>query len=334
MLTFVRERWFLLALIAALWAGLAWPEAMKPLVRWLPGEALVASVTFIMALPLETGALWMAARRPGPAWLATLLNSGLAPPLGWLASRMLPPELATGMIVATSVPCTLATASVFTRRAGGNDAIAFLVTIITNLACFLVVPAWLWLLVGGEAQVDIRRADINYGRIALGLISLVVLPIIVAQCLRQLRTIGAWAARHKHSLSLVAQVGVLLMVLVGAVDCGERLGTASNGSAVSTRSIVMMIFAVTLVHVTLLLLGFALSKTFGFARTDAIPVALAGSQKTLMVGAYLALAVGPLAILPMVAYHAAQLIIDTLLADWLRNGWHAAPAGAADNPEV
>jgi solute carrier family 10 (sodium/bile acid cotransporter), member 7 len=334
MLSFLRQRWFLLALVAALWAGLAWSEAMKPLVRFLPGEALVASVTFIMALPLETGALWMAARRPGPAWLATFLNSGLAPPLGWLASRMLPPELATGMIVATSVPCTLATASVFTRRAGGNDAISFLVTIITNLACFLVVPAWLWLLVSGESQADILHAKIDYSEIALGLIALVVLPIVVAQCFRQMRAIGSWAARHKHSLSLAAQIGVLLMVLVGAVDCGQRLGAASNGSAVTSGSIVTMVFAVTLVHVTLLLFGFALSKAIGFARGDAIPVALAGSQKTLMVGAYLALAVGPLAILPMVAYHAAQLIIDTLLADWLKNGSNIAPAGAADNPEV
>ena len=51
---------------------------------------------------------------------------------------------------------------------------------------------------------------------------------------------------------------------------------------------------------------------------DAIAVAFSGSQKTLMVGAYIALAVGPLAILPMVAYHAAQLIVDTLVADWWR----------------
>jgi solute carrier family 10 (sodium/bile acid cotransporter), member 7 len=238
------------------------------------------------------------------------------------------------MIVATSVPCTLATASVFTRRAGGNDAVSFLVTIITNLACFLVVPAWLWLLVGGDVQASVRQAQIDYGAIALGLIALVVMPIVVAQCLRQVQTIGSWAARHKHSLSLVAQVGVLLMVLVGAVDCGERLAAASNGSAISSSSIVMMIASVTVVHVTLLLLGFALSKALGFARTDAIPVALAGSQKTLMVGAYLALAVGPLAILPMVAYHAAQLIIDTLLADWLRNGSTAAAIEPADNPEV
>jgi sodium/bile acid cotransporter 7 len=334
MLSFLRQRWFLLALIAALWAGIGWPAAISPLVRWLPGEALVAIVTFIMALPLETAALWSAARRPGPAWLASALNSGVAPPLGWLVSWMLPPELAIGMIVATSVPCTLATAAVWTRRAGGNDAVAFLVTIITNLACFLVVPAWLWLLVGDDAQAEIRQAQIDYGEIALGLILLVVLPIVVAQSLRQARVVGAWAGRHKHALSLVAQTGVLLMVLVGAVDCGERLGAASNGSAISPGSIVMMILAVTAVHVTLLLLGFGLSKALGFALADTIPVAFAGSQKTLMVGAYLAVAVGPLAILPMVAYHAAQLIIDTLLADWLRNNSSAAPAGTAENPEV
>ena len=44
--------------------------------------------------------------------------------------------------------------------------------------------------------------------------------------------------------------------------------------------------------------------------------------------------IGPLAILPMVAYHAAQLIIDTLLADWLRNGSTAAAIEPADDAEV
>jgi sodium/bile acid cotransporter 7 len=333
-LSFLRQRWFLLALIAALWAGIAWPAAMSPIVRWIPSEALVAAVTFIMALPLETAALWQAARRPGPAWLATVLNSGVAPPLGWLASRVLPAELATGMIVATSVPTTLATAAVWTRRAGGNDAVAFLVTIITNLACFLVVPAWLWLLVGSDAHADIRQANIDYGEIAIGLILLVVLPIVAAQALRQWRTIGSWAARNKHSFSLVAQLGVLLMVLVGAVDCGQRLSAASDSSAVSPRSIVVMVLAVTAVHVALLVLGFILSKWLGFVRADAIAVAFAGSQKTLMVGAYLALAVGPLAILPMVAYHAAQLIIDTLIADRLRLTANGSVPKADDNPEV
>jgi sodium/bile acid cotransporter 7 len=79
-----------------------------------------------------------------------------------------------------------------------------------------------------------------------------------------------------------------------------------------------MITAVATVHVALLGLGFTLSRLLRISRADAIAVAFSGSQKTLMVGAYLALAVGPLAILPMVAYHAAQLVIDTLIADRLR----------------
>jgi solute carrier family 10 (sodium/bile acid cotransporter), member 7 len=311
MRAFLHQRWFLLSLVGVLAAGMLWPAAMGPLVGWLPSDVLVAAVTFIMALPLETSALWRSVRRPGPAWLAALLNSGIAPILGWLASRTLPPELAVGVIVATVVPCTLATAAVWTRRAGGNDAVAFLVTMLTNLACFLVVPAWLRLLVG-------IRPDINYGHIVWGLILSVVLPIVVAQLLRQWRPIGSWATRRKHLLSGVAQIGVLTMVLVGAVKCGEKLQGVTDASVLSIGNVAMMVVGVTAVHVALLSLGLALSRALRFERADAIAVAFSGSQKTLMIGAYIATTVGALAILPMVAYHAAQLIIDTLVADWWR----------------
>jgi sodium/bile acid cotransporter 7 len=318
MLIFLRRRWFLLALVAVLGAGIAWPNRAGPLIRWLPSDVVVAVVTFVMALPLETRALWRAARRPGPAWLAVALNIGLAPPLGWLASRVLTSELAIGMIVATTVPCTLATAAVWTRRARGNDAVAFLVTVITNLSCFVVVPTWLWLLTEAAAQVDIRRAEIDYGWIALGLVLLVVLPIVIAQLLRQLAAIGTWASRRKEILSGIAQFGVLLMVLIGAVKCGESMSAAANGAVLSAAEMIGMILGVTAVHLMLLAAGFGLSYCLQFAKADAIAVAFSGSQKTLMVGAYLALAVGPLAILPMVAYHAVQLVIDTLVAEHLR----------------
>lgn len=311
MRAFLHQRWFLIALVATLVAGMMWPALMQPVVGWLPGDVVVAAVTFIMALPLETQALWKAVRRPGPAWLAAALNSGVAPLLGWLASRPLPPELAVGVIVATAVPCTLATAAVWTRRAGGNDAVAFLVTMITSLACFLVIPAWLWLLGGIEA-------DLDYRQIVWGLVVSVVLPIIVAQVLRQWRPIGGWATRRKHLLGGVAQVGVLFMVLVGAVGCGEKLQGVSDGTILSVANLVIMIVAVAAVHVALLALGVLTSRALGFDQADAIAVAFSGSQKTMMVGAYLAVAVGPLAILPMVAYHATQLILDTLVADWWR----------------
>jgi sodium/bile acid cotransporter 7 len=318
MLEFLRRRWFLLALIAALAIGMTWPELVRPLVGWLPGDVVVGGTMFVMAMPLETAALWSAARRPGPAWLAAGLNSGLAPPLGWLASRLLPDALATGVVLAATVPCTLATAAVWTRRAGGNDAVAFLVTIFTNLSCFLVVPAWLWLLVDPATLSTINQAGIDFGGIVFGLILLVVLPIVIAQLLRQWPAVGNWAARHRHELSFAAQGGVLWIVVLGAVRCGEMLGQANSGSVLTAANVTLMIAAVVIVHVMLLVAGFNLASRLQFSRADAIAVAFSGSQKTLMVGAYLALAVGPLAILPMVAYHAAQLVIDTLIADWLR----------------
>ncbi len=311
MLSFLRQRWFLIALIAVLVAGIAWPSAMRPVIGRLSSDAILAVVTFIMALPLETGVLWQAVRRPGPAWLGSLLSSGIAPPLGWLASRVLPTELAAGLILAATVPSTLASAAVLTRRAGGNDAVAFLVTMITNLGCFLVIPAWLTLLIGIRAEVD-------FGKIVLGLILLVVLPIIAAQILRQWPVVGGAASRHKQLLSGIAQVGVLLMVLVGAVICGERIAAVDGNSIVSAANVAILIAAVTAVHGVLVALGFMLSRLLSIKFADAIAVAFSGGQKTLMVGAYLAMVVGPLAILPMVAYHAAQLVIDTLIADWLR----------------
>ena len=48
-------------------------------------------------------------------------------------------------------------------------------------------------------------------------------------------------------------------------------------------------------------------------------VGFAGSQKTLMVGLTLAIEYFPQApILPVVAYHVCQLLVDTLVADWLK----------------
>jgi sodium/bile acid cotransporter 7 len=261
-----------------------------------------------MALTLETSAIWTAIHRPGAAWLGAAMNAGVCPPLGWLASRLLPPELAVGVIVATAVPCTLATAAVWTRRAGGNDAVAFLITMITNLACFLVVPGWLWLLSGIRAEVDYRA-------IVTGLVLLVVVPILLAQLLRQWRPLGRWATRHKRSLGTFAQVGVLTMVLIGAVRCGEKLAAIDGHSILTPANLAYLIASVAAVHVAVLLLGLRMSHALGFPRPDAIAVAFAGSQKTLMVGAYVALAVGPLAILPMVTYHAVQLFVDTLIAD-------------------
>jgi sodium/bile acid cotransporter 7 len=289
--------------------------ALAPLTDVFPAKSVVALVMFLMALPMETSAMWQAVRRPGPAWLATAINAGLAPPLGWLVSRLLPDELAIGVIAAAVVPCTLAAATVWTRRAGGNDAVAILVTMMTNLACFLVIPFWLRLLTVSEAGAS---AAVDFGELMLKLALLVALPLVAAQVLRQWRPLGALASRNKLPLSVFAQFGILSYVFIGAIGCGRELRAAASGQVLSSGNIALMIILVAAFHVALLATGLGAARMIGMARPNAIAVGIAGSQKTIIVGLHIAGLFGPLAILPMVAYHAAQLILDTLIADRLR----------------
>ena len=79
----------------------------------------------------------------------------------------------------------------------------------------------------------------------------------------------------------------------------------------------MLLSAATL-HTSMLWLGQGIGQLMGLPRADWIAVGFAGSQKTLMIGLQVALMVGGgLTVLPMVAYHVIQLMIDTVIADRL-----------------
>jgi hypothetical protein len=49
MLHFISQRSFLFVLMIVLLSGIAWPESTKPIAQWLPADAIVAVVTFVMA---------------------------------------------------------------------------------------------------------------------------------------------------------------------------------------------------------------------------------------------------------------------------------------------
>ena len=61
------------------------------------------------------------------------------------------------LVIAAAVPSTVASAAVWTRRAGGNEIVALIVTVVTNSLCFLVTPLWV-LLATGRSGATISRA--------------------------------------------------------------------------------------------------------------------------------------------------------------------------------
>jgi len=315
MLRTLKRRWFLLALAATLVLGAVFYGPLTPIVECIPRNWLVASVLLAMGLSLRTDAIRAVLRRPLPTMLGVGVNFVLLPLLAWALSPLLNGQLRSGFLVASAVPCTIASAAVWTRRAGGNDAIALSVTLITNLGCFLVTPAWLQWTVGRATQV----AD-GFGPMATKLALLVVLPIGVAQGLRMVGSVGRWSGQHKQGLGVYCQLGILAMVLVGAVHSGRTISNLENAWELLAGEGVLMLGLVTLLHLTAWWLAWWLAGKVGRTPAERLAVAFSGSQKTLMVGLAVALDFGGLAVLPLIAYHAIQLLVDTALADRYRIG--------------
>jgi sodium/bile acid cotransporter 7 len=273
----LQRHWFLVVLGFVLALGMIFPEQSAQYAFAIPKNWIIAGVLLAMSLPLEFAAMWNAMRRPAPSLLATFISFVVVPLLAWPISLFFRSDLAAGLIIASAVPCSMASVTVWTRLAGGNEAVSILVTVITNLACFVVTPAWVWFLVGRQTETE------SFAVMALQLFLVVVLPMVAGQLLR----------------SIVFEVG---------------------------GQILLMMVAVAVLHLVAWAIGLFAARELRMNREDQIAVAFGGSQKTLMVGLALALTIGGLAILPMLAYHVEQLLIDTVLAGRLRINAVTPPA--------
>jgi sodium/bile acid cotransporter 7 len=323
--SFLVQRWFLLALVAVLAIGITCSVPLEKISTWKwLRDGIVAVVMFCMSLPLEARTMWQAMRKPGPPLLAIGITYGILPVFAWCISWLLQADLGLGLLVAASTPCTLASASVWTRRAGGNDAISTLVTILTNATCFFVTPLWLLALTG--KSVGIENPDLSFAKMTTQLGLLVVLPIVIAQCLRRYQPLAEFATGRRMEFGVLAQCGILAMVFLGAIRTGLKLHEQSQTASV--MDLVAMVLAVLGVHVAMFWCGVTAAKFCGFSRADQIAVGFSGSQKTLMVGLLMAITL-KVSILPMVAYHCLQLFVDTLIADGYRK--HAEQAKLADS---
>lgn len=321
MSNFFYRHWFVLGLIGTLLVGVTWSEELLWFAELKAVRNMVVMVVmFCTTLPVNFAMIRRTVVRPWPALLSTAISLVFVPLLAWPLSKLLSGELSLGILVLAVTPGTLATSAVWTRRAGGNDVVPIMVTLTTNLSCFVVSPLWLMLMTRGSTGIQL-----SLGETMVKLFLLVVLPMVLAQCVRLNSTVARWANDRKRLLSTLSQCGILAIVLVGAIQCGVRLRAEAWSPGQQTFQFGIMLAIVCGIHVVALVSGWHASRLLRFARPETIGVAFSGSQKTLMVGLQLALmAGGGLAILPLCTYHFFQLVLDAFVADVWREG---APAG-------
>lgn len=315
------QSWFLLTLLIVLPGGMGygllvgaeWQQAISGRIQ--PGPTTIA-ILFLMAFSLDSSRLREAFRSPIPVVWGTVVNIGLIPLMAWpVALWFSLPDFALGLMIAAVVPCTLATASVSTRQAKGNDAISLLITLVTNLASVFLTPLWLKWTISMEADIDPWPVIGNLARTVL-------LPTIIGQAARFAPLIGPIAKAYRFQIGILAQCLVLLIVFKAAIDAGGRLQDHDVWPA--GFEFVALVMACVVVHLAAMLVAHIGGRLSGIAREDRIATLFAGSQKTLPVGLLVAAMPAithgrslPFITFPILIFHACQLLLDSAIADRL-----------------
>jgi sodium/bile acid cotransporter 7 len=280
----------------------------------------------LMAVTLPSRQLAGAVLRPWPAAWAVAISYGLVPLLGCLGASLLPgADFRVGLMVSVSVPCTLASAVLYTRLAGGDEATTLLVVFLTTGSGWFMTPLLLGWSSGAEVAIDTQA-------MMLDLLCCLVLPVATGQGSRLTAAVAAFADRRKVPLGVVSQVLILLILYKAALAVAERLG--ADSVTVSGWSLLGVAGACVALHVVALGFGLITSWGLGFGRPQRIAVAFAGSQKTIPVGLLLLeryFAAFPLAVVPLACYQVGQLVFDLLIAERLASGLPGEPPLPADS---
>jgi solute carrier family 10 (sodium/bile acid cotransporter), member 7 len=325
MKVFLARRWFLLVLLAGIAVAAISPGAL----RWtdmVRPQPVMALALFLAAWTLESRSLYQSFLRPAPALWAVVISYLFVPVVGWLAGFLLPVlDFQIGLMICTSVPCTLASAVLWTRMAGGNEATALLATFLTTAMSWFATTAWLAWGTGQDVQIDTAAMMTD-------LAVILVMPVGVGQLARAVSPLRWFATRFRPLLGVISRLLILLIMLKAAAAVSSQLSEHALTIGIGT---ILLTAALSIgIHLLALFGGVWSGRLLGFDRPSRIAIGFAGSQKTLPVSlALLELYFQqyPLAVVPLLFYHAGQLIVDTFIADhWAAvESPRVAPRGTA-----
>ncbi len=244
---------------------------------------------------------------------AILATTFIAFPVLGTAARLLdpwllPPALASGVLLLCLMPSTIQSCVVYTRIAGGNVAGAVVSASLSNLVGVFLTPGLVALLMSADARVDAGSV--------LRIVLQLFLPFVVGQLLRP--AVGGWVARHDRRLVLYDRSTIVLVVFVAFSEGAESdiWSELSVWSVLAVAGVCLLILAIAM--------GWAwgLGRVLGLSRADRIPLLFCGSNKSLASGLPIATVLfsgGTVAllVLPLMLYHQMQIIAGAMIANRL-----------------
>ena len=322
MASFLMQRWFLCALVAGVGLTLAMPQPVHVLTQDWPPQIVIAVALFMMAWTMPSRSLAGELRKPWAALWAMAISYGFLPGAAWLVGMLAPPDVRVGLLLAASVPCTLASCVLWTRLAGGNEATALLTVLGCTLSSWCITAFWL------AATTD-TQVEISLQAMMIDLAMTLVLPVALGQGLRLLPAGASFADRQKKLLGVLAQLIILTIVFKAAATVGLKI---HEGRELQASFLGLSAGLAIGLHLLALFVGLWSSRLLGIDRPRCLAVAFAGSQKTLPISLLLFnnyfLQDYPLAVVPLLFFHVGQLLLDTVIAEQMKRS--ATPVEVVD----
>jgi sodium/bile acid cotransporter 7 len=214
-----------------------------------------------------------------------------------------------GLFYLAVLPSTVSSSVVMVSIAGGNVSAAIFNASISSLIGIFVTPVWMNLFISTDA---LSSNDLS--NVILDLCLQVLLPVALGLLLHS--RIGFLADRFKNQLRHFDQAVILLIVF--RAFCDSFLNRMFDGFSVielvALAAIMLILFFVMVAFMHLL------SVRMKFSREDRITVIFCGSKKSLVQGAVMGQVLFPetaafgIVLLPLMLYHALQLLAGSMLA--------------------
>jgi sodium/bile acid cotransporter 7 len=306
--------WFILALLAMIGLAKVWPEPGVQEGSFSLSSLASYGVSFIFffyGLRLNFTQL-SAGLRNYKLHLVIHLTTFVVFPAVVLATRslLMTPDttlLWLGIFYVAALPSTVSSSVVMVSIAKGNIPAAIFNASVSSLIGVFITPLWMsYLLTTANGQYDL-------GGVIGKLVVQVIVPVVLGLLLNS--RLGWFAERHKTALRYFDQLTILLIVYTAFCE-SFTLNLFRNYSAVDLLQLADLMLGLFLFVFGLVNL---LGRWLHFSREDRITALFCGSKKSLVQGSVMANvlfsgATAGVILLPIMMYHALQLIVASILA--------------------
>ena len=315
----IKKYWFFIGIACVMGVAFTLPEVGRFVRTYRILNMGIFIAFFLTGLSLETSS-FLEQLKNVKVLLAALISSLIFFPVVayYLGQYVFSnwPDFAIGTLIIGVAPVTVASGTVMTAIALGNVPLSLFICVLGNFFSILTIPIMVSLILKmGDVSIDLPAMQM-----LLGLTLKVLVPILMGQVLRP--WLKSKIAPYAKLISIFNQSIVLMIILNAVSSSTHRILEA--GPAL----FLVFLFMIGL-HIFIIFVNKTTSGSIGLDLPSTAAFTIHTSQKTLTISylvwaGYFA-AEYPMALIPGIAYHLTQMIMDTFVAQWFISRMESLP---------